>query len=163
SATRSTPRAPAICSSPPGRGATMSASRSTTRSSGRRSTPRCPFASQLAPEAPLDSVNSWKKGPAVVSPRRPLAAHASPDPASSMGMKGLWLIVAAFVAGCGGSARKPDPPPTTNASAKAPDADAPALCRNATVQEVGQVTAPAATELSGLALAPDGLLWTHND
>ncbi|HWK27331.1 MAG TPA: hypothetical protein VNS09_12260 [Solirubrobacter sp.] len=71
------------------------------------------------------------------------------------------------LAACGGS---PSPPraatPTAAGTATAtatPRAAVPALCRPLRVRTLGTVTAPGATELSGLARTPDGTFWTHND
>ncbi len=71
-----------------------------------------------------------------------------------------------LLAGCGGhSSSPPVATPSAKASAAATRAPAlpPALCRSAKVHDVGRVTAPAATELSGLVLSPSGMFWTHND
>ena len=67
------------------------------------------------------------------------------------------------VAGCGGSSSPPraDTPTSTPTPIATPAP--PALCTELKVRKVGTVTAPAATELSGLALSRSGTLWTHND
>jgi hypothetical protein len=70
----------------------------------------------------------------------------------------LALALTVGFAACG-SSKAPAPPPTPTAAPLAP-----VLCRAPLpVREVGRVDTPAATELSGLVLAPDGTLWTHND
>jgi hypothetical protein len=70
------------------------------------------------------------------------------------------------VAGCGGSAA-PSPTPSASAPARTATPVAtprpPALCGTLKARKLGTVTAPAATELSGLVLSPSGTLWTHND
>lgn len=73
----------------------------------------------------------------------------------------------AALGACGGG----DAPATatgagTTATTAAPRAPAaPALCGRLNVKVVGRVTAPEATELSGLVLSPTqkGVLWAHND
>jgi hypothetical protein len=76
------------------------------------------------------------------------------------------MLLALLVGACGGSS-KPSPPPADSPAARTPTPAAtprtPALCHPLRVREVGRVDAPAATELSGLALSRSGVLWTHND
>ena len=68
---RSTPPARATCSWPPGRGARRSAWTSTTRSSGPRSTPRCPCACRQARAARPASGSSWRRARAAALPAPP--------------------------------------------------------------------------------------------
>ena len=79
----------------------------------------------------------------------------------------LVALAAGLVVGlgaCGGG----DAPATTTAttsSTKTTKKSAPALCGRLRVRVAGRVTAPQATELSGLVLSPTqpGVLWSHND
>jgi hypothetical protein len=78
----------------------------------------------------------------------------------------LNSALAALVLGCGGGSSPPRPDaPTPAARTATPRATPapPALCTELKVRRAGTVTAPAATELSGLALSRSGTLWTHND
>ncbi|MDX6721359.1 MAG: hypothetical protein QOJ63_3613 [Solirubrobacteraceae bacterium] len=70
-------------------------------------------------------------------------------------------LAALLVLGCG--AGDGTPGTKTRASARAPRA--PALCGRLRARITGRVSAPAATELSGLVLSRSqpGVLWTHND
>ncbi len=72
-------------------------------------------------------------------------------------MRWTAAILALSVAACGGTAPRgtPGPRPTATPS--------PTLCSGVRSRVVGHVTTPAATELSGLAPTPDGILWSHND
>jgi hypothetical protein len=74
--------------------------------------------------------------------------------------------VAVGLAACGGGeapATKATPTTTTKATKK--PAAAPALCGALRTRVAGRVTAPDATELSGLVASPTqpGVLWAHND
>jgi len=80
----------------------------------------------------------------------------------------LIPVVAALLAGCGGaSPPAPGDAPATTTAARdgAPARKPPALCGPLRVRVTGRVSAPGATELSGLAASPDqpGVLWSHND
>ena len=68
-----------------------------------------------------------------------------------------------LVAGCGGSASPPPDAPTVATGTPTAAPAMPALCGDLTVRRVGTVDAPAATEVSGLALSRSGTLWAHND
>jgi hypothetical protein len=76
-----------------------------------------------------------------------------------------WLAPAAAVllAACGGGSSGTPPAPQPSPSAAAEAARPPLCARELRVEEVGRVTAPAATELSGLARTRDGRFWAHND
>jgi hypothetical protein len=69
-------------------------------------------------------------------------------------------VTALLLLGCGGGG---DAPATTTAAK--PKAAKPVLCGKLRTRITGRVSAPAATELSGLALSrtQTGVLWTHND
>lgn len=80
--------------------------------------------------------------------------------------QGRWLALGALcvlAAGCGDDGSGPptatSPPPAVSAPAQ------PALCGRLDVRVTGRVRAPAANELSGLALSRTQarVLWSHND
>jgi hypothetical protein len=79
--------------------------------------------------------------------------------------KSALAAVASLLAACGGSSpsRSATPTPAAPVATPAPTAAPPALCAPLKARAVGTVTAPAATELSGLALSRSGTLWAHND
>jgi hypothetical protein len=77
--------------------------------------------------------------------------------------------VAVGLGACGGDdapATTVTPPPaTTTTKMTKKSAAAPALCGRLRVRVAGRVTAPEATEISGLVASPSqrGVLWAHND
>ncbi len=73
------------------------------------------------------------------------------------------LAAGTFVAaGCGGGSSEVERAQTSTATGAGPR---PALCTSLRARVTGNVTAPAATELSGLVLSrsQQRVLWTHND
>jgi hypothetical protein len=76
-------------------------------------------------------------------------------------------LLAAVVAGCGGSGAVRSSPPSTGARTASPPAAArpPALCARLRARITGRVADPSANELSGLVRSPSqpGLLWSHDD
>jgi hypothetical protein len=80
----------------------------------------------------------------------------------------IALAAAALVGACaagGTSATTTTARPATKAKPASAAPAMPALCRGLKVSEIGKVSTPEATELSGLVASPDqrGVLWTHND
>ena len=82
------------------------------------------------------------------------------------------MLAALVLGGCDAGSDPPSatpPPATTTRTAPAPAASAaataPALCAPLRARIAGRITAPAATELSGLVLSRTqrGVGWTHND
>ena len=181
-ATRSTPPAPATCSSPPGSGATIARDgASTTRCNGRRCTPRSPSGSRPARAARPVSPSSSRKARVAGCRHRRRAASGSPDDGAQRraSVRAAWrgcargwraraaLASGARAAGCGGG----DPAPASRAAPSPPPPPPPPppcrACRRSatrlrTPRDRARVDAPAASS-PGLVRSRSGGFWTHND
>jgi hypothetical protein len=77
----------------------------------------------------------------------------------------MAVALAATAAACGSDAAPTKATTAAPAAVRKPALPRPALCGTVRRRITGHVSAPQATELSGLVASPDqpGVLWTHND